>query len=178
MGYNPLGVETGVTPKRVTHFDYYLPVPEASNTFNHGYAYWNSTASNPSLRLDAVRREEEISDGAGNKSSITEFAYDDPFHSGNLTRKFRWDNTMAATAPALGSLSIANSQVLARHYDSNGNLTRIDAPEIPTRITYDAAGHFPIQVEIIRLHRQRAPDIDVLQRMVRFGARPTPITIL
>ena len=148
VDYNPNGIENGVTPKRITHFDYYLVVPEASNTSNHGNAYWNSTASNPSLRLNAVHRK-EISDGAGNNSSVTEFGYDNPFGSGNLTTEARWNNfsDLSTAAPGLGGLDASNSQVLTRHYDSYGNLRQIDEPEVPTSIAYDADGPFPVTVE-------------------------------
>ena len=150
VSYDPSGPETGSTPKRITQFTYNASVPDAvTNTYN-AYEYWNPhfypLAPGEARRLDAVARK-EVSDGSGNKAAVTEMVYDDPFRAGNVTSELHWDSVKSASAPGLGGLSTANSQVLTRAYDGYGNVTDFYEPQIRTHISYDGTGSVPTRVD-------------------------------
>jgi len=113
-------------------------------------AYWNP--HNTSLwptgtarRLNAVKRR-KISNGS-TAYAATEYTYDSPYSRGNVTAEKRWDSVKSPSLPALGQLSLSNSQVLSRVYDSYGNLTDIYEPEVRTHITYDAAANVVTRVD-------------------------------
>ena len=127
---------------RTTALTYWVTTGAASVETDNTAAYWHPSAQQ---RLNAVRRR-EIGPGL---VAVTEYDYDDPYTSGNLTAEKRWDDVKpaSATAPALGTLSPANARVVTRAYDTKGNLTDIYAPDIRTHITYDAQKNYPIRVE-------------------------------
>jgi uncharacterized protein RhaS with RHS repeats len=150
VSYNPGGPETGSGSRRITQFVYHAAVPDAVTNTYSPHEYWNPhlyplTPGGP-RRLNAVRRK-EVSDGSGNRAAVVEFTYDNPFGAGNVISEQRWDSVKSATAPALGTLSPANSQVLTRSYDGYGNVTDFYEPEIRTHITYDPMGAVPTRVE-------------------------------
>jgi RHS repeat-associated protein len=146
------GIENGSIVGRITSSSYWTPAPASVDTITNDWReYWypHTYSGAPELprRLNAVRR---VDVGVpGSNYSANEFVYDNPYTTGNLITEYRWNNfsDLSTTAPGLGALTASNSQVLTRHYGPFGNLTQIDEPEIPTRITYDSVGHFPIQVE-------------------------------
>ena len=146
VNYNPNGPETGGVPRRSTQWRYFASVPDATTLTSSPYAYWNPHTPGSVRRLDAVQRK-EISDGSGNKAAVTEFVYDDAFRAGNVTSELHWDSVKSASAPGLGSLSAADSQVLQRSYDGHGNITDFYEPEIRTHITYDGTGSVPVRVD-------------------------------
>lgn len=147
--FDSAGPETGGTVKRITQFTYYADVPDYTSTANDPESYWmphfSPLAPTQQRRLNALRRK-EVSDGPGATVAVTEFDYDDRYRSGNLTTTQNWDSVKSPSAPGLGGLNGANSQVLTRSYDSHGSLSDIYEPEVRTHITYDSFG-FPIRVE-------------------------------
>jgi len=146
VNYNPNGPENGTVPRRTTQWTYFSGVPDATTINFSAYEYWNPHLAGLARRLDAVQRK-EILDGSGDRVAVTEFAYDDAFSTGNVTSELHWDNVKSAAAPGLGSLSVANSQVLIRSYDGYGNITDFYEPEIRTHIAYDGTGSVPIRVD-------------------------------
>ena len=147
--YDPSGPENGSTVDRITEFTFHAAVSDYKSGANLAKAYWNPHFSplspGQSRRLDAVRRK-EVRDASGAVVAASEFDYDDAFGSGNVTAAKNWDSVKSLSAPGLGALNGANSQVLTRSYDSHGNLSDIYEPEVRTRITYDAFG-FPVHVD-------------------------------
>src|SRR5205823_3263825 len=97
-------------------------------------------------------REQVCATICGTPIAVTEFYYDNPNTSGNLTQQFKWDDQKSGVIPQ-GSLSVSNSQVLNRAYDTAGNLTDIYAPEIRTKISYGSIlgasgpGPYPTSVQ-------------------------------
>ena len=90
-----------------------------------------------------------MSDGA-TTFAATEFVYDNAYTTGNVTQEKRWDDVKSSAVPA--TLSATSAQVLTRSYDSRGNVTEIQAPDVHTRINYGSApnvtgpGPYPTQV--------------------------------
>jgi RHS repeat-associated protein len=150
VGFNPSGPEAGSSVRRTKQFTYYAEVPNYSSAADDPEAYWNAHFSPLLLgqprRLDALRRK-ETRDGVGAIAAVTEFDYDDPYRSGNVTAEKRWDSVKSPSPPGLGSLNSSNSQVLTRSYGAYGNLEDIYAPEVRTHITYDSSGSFPTRVD-------------------------------
>ena len=146
VNYSPNGAENGIVPRRTTQWTYFSRVPGATTINSSPYEYWNPHAPGLARRLDAVQRK-EVLDGSGNSAAVTEFLYDDAFSTGNVTSELHWDSVKSAAAPGLGSLSVANSQVLTRSYDGYGNITDFYEPEIRTHIAYDGTGSVPIRVD-------------------------------
>ena len=126
----------GSTIKRKTQMDYYVPAS--------AYPYWNEHVTSiwptgTSRRLNAVQRQ-TVYEGASTPKAATEYIYDNPYSKGNVIEEKHWDSAKSASLPSLGNMSIYNSQVLTRSYDSYGNLTDKYEPEVRTHITYDPTG--------------------------------------
>jgi len=146
------GAEVNGTVRRTKAYTYYTQVPDANAVSDHAFAYWKPHVPlypDPLLprRLDAVFRE-QICDGLCNPNNtttkaVTEFAYDDPFLTGNVTAEKRWNSERAASVPAAGGLNENNAQVLTRTYDAKGNLTELTGHQVHTKLTYDAMPGFP-----------------------------------
>jgi RHS repeat-associated protein len=150
VGYDGSGPESGVVAKRTTQLTYHAVVSDYTSMNSIDMAYWkphfSPLAETDPRRLDAVRRK-ETRDGANAIAAVSEFDYDDPYGSGNLTANKNWDSEKSSSAPGLGSLNSSNSQVLARSYDSYGNLENIYAPEVATHVAYDPSGSYPTLVQ-------------------------------
>ena len=152
VGYSQTGPEPPGVQKRRTVLTYWVDVDAYNLSGNDtGPYYFNSHGSpfvpGQARRLDALRRR-EIRDGMnGAIVAVTEFTYDDPYRSGNVTVESRWDSVKSPGAPGLGGLFNWNSQVLTRFYGAYGNLRDIYDPEVRTHISYDPTGSFPTRVD-------------------------------
>jgi RHS repeat-associated protein len=137
-GFGMMGVPTGVPPaslhkpKRVMLNTYYRPTQNASvaNPANEP----NSYSRFSSTRLRNALAATEVRDGSGATLSRSEFTYDNPETTGNLTLQRSWDSARAALPeprPAGHFLEDSNSISVRREYDDNapdpalrhGNLT-------------------------------------------------------
>ncbi len=132
--------------KLVQTFHHEAPADEAdSATVNDDSSgYWRPHATpwtdfDEPRRLNAVERREIWGTGTTPKA-VSEFAYDDPYRSGNVTKEVRWDNVQPASATTPLNEGLSQVLVRGRHPSANGNLTSISAPEIPTVVTYDRLG--------------------------------------
>jgi RHS repeat-associated protein len=140
------------TLKRKTTYNYY--VSATANSQDYPNAYWNVHntsiwAAGTSRRLNAVKRQ-TIFDGSSNPKAATEYVYDSPYNTGNVTSQIQWDNTRLASLPALGStptLPTTQSKVTTFAYDSYGNLTDKYESGVQTHITYDANRALVMQVD-------------------------------
>jgi hypothetical protein len=115
--------------------------------------YYNPTISNldPNYRLKGLIKSTEIRDGGGTAASRTEFFYDDPNTTGNLTETRSWSSTKGGYSNPLSSGNSISSFV---QYDQYGNATKTtDARGTETLITYGnvtgpngaVSGLFPTQ---------------------------------
>jgi len=132
----PTGIPAGAVLKRVTTSTLARPTADASDSSsNNTDSYWNASA--PSLR-NAVAST-EVSNGSATLSR-TEFTYDDPATTGNLTQQKSWDSTKGAlTNPLTGGNSIS----VSTQYDSYGNPTlNTDARGYQTQFVYGNVGGF------------------------------------
>ena len=127
--------------KLVQTFHHAAPADEADSASveDNEKGYWRPHATpwtnfDQPRRLNAVKRR-EIWGTETTPEAVSEFAYDEPYRSGNVTREVRWDDVQAASATT--PLNEGLSQVLVRNYHANGNLRSISAPEIPTAVAYD-----------------------------------------
>jgi RHS repeat-associated protein len=140
----PTGIPASAPLKRVVVNKYYNPTPDASNattTDPDSYCYANSS------RLRGAVQWSEIRDPS-QPTSRTEFTYDDPSMTGNLTLQRNWDTTkgpLAGTTQDDFRLGAGNSISLQREYDDNtpnpaqrfGNLTlSVDANGNRTKYAY------------------------------------------
>ena len=150
VGYDSSGPEVGSTVKRTTQQIYYAESPDYASASDDPQAYWNVHYSplqaGQSRRLNAVQRK-EVRDGSGTIAAVTEFEYDDPYRTGNVTAEKRWDSVKSPGAPGPGALNSSNAQVLRRSYGASGNIEDIYEPEVRTHITYDATGSVPTRVD-------------------------------
>lgn len=130
------GVVSGVppgTPLRTTAMTYWSdnadatspPVQTAPNAywFNFGLAF-----------KGAVKRSTVSGSGT---TGVTDFTYDNPSTTGNVTKEARWDSTRAATPTDTTVLSRANNNAIVwdRNW-SHGNLTDETDPDGQT-VLYD-----------------------------------------
>ncbi|HEU4932648.1 MAG TPA: HNH/ENDO VII family nuclease [Pyrinomonadaceae bacterium] len=128
---NAGGIPAGSTPTRVTVTTYHNATPDATNnTTDTGAAYWYTNA--PSLRTASASNE--IQTGTGQRLTRTEFTYDDPFTTGNLTKQTSWDSSKGVyTNPLLTSNSIS----VSTQYNQYGMPTLItDARQVQTEYIY------------------------------------------
>jgi RHS repeat-associated protein len=132
--------------KKRTTATYYNAIPDAtdSTTFS-GNVYYASSA--PQL-LNALKAS-EISAGEG-ALSRSEFFYDNPLTTGNLTQQKSWDSSRGGYSNPLTS---SNSISVAMQYNSLGNPTLMtDARGVQTHLTYGPISGFadlyPTQTEM------------------------------
>jgi RHS repeat-associated protein len=121
------------------------PEPQDPNNFENDPVYQSQYASwisSPVMhpRLNEVRRR-TIRNGCNVAAAVSEYVYNT---KGNVIEERRWDSAKippGQTAPPISQeLTAANAQILTRGYDSQGNLTNIYEPEIPTVNYYLANG--------------------------------------
>ncbi len=116
----------------------------AINVTDTPLGYWRPHATpwtdfDEPRRLNAVKRREIWGTGT-TPEAVSEFAYDDPYRSGNVTREVRWDDVRAASATTPLNEGLSQVLVRGRHPSGNGNLTSVSAPEIPTAVVYKPLG--------------------------------------
>jgi RHS repeat-associated protein len=135
---------SAVLKKRTTS-TYYNETPDATDsTTNSGSVYYASIAP----QLLTAQKDTEIS--AGGAALIrTEFFYDNPLTTGNLTQRKSWDSTKGAYTNPLGS---ANSISVVTQYNQYGSPTLMkDANGIQTEFFYGLVGSvsdlYPTQIK-------------------------------
>ena len=90
----PAAIPQGATPKRVTASGYYAATPDAADsTTDDPDAYHRPT----SPRLRSAVAFTEVSDGAEQVLSRTEFTYDNPATTANLAEQRSWDSHKGGT---------------------------------------------------------------------------------
>lgn len=107
--------------KRVTLNSYNNPTPDSSTPGNHANAYWNVAPSGgyTTLTLNAIASKEIRATATGAVQARTEFSYDNPATTANLTVTRSWDSTKGAvTTPLTSGNSIATTNQYATY--SNG----------------------------------------------------------
>ena len=142
---SPTGIPAGAVLKRVTTNNYVAATPDASDSSsNDADSYWNSTS--PSLKN--IIAATEVSNGS---TAVTrsEFFYDNPATTGNLTQQKSWDSTKGAYS---NPLAAGNSISTTTQYNQYGSPTlTTDARGVQTQIVYGSVGGFtdlyPTQVK-------------------------------
>jgi len=98
-------------------------------------------------------QREETRNGTGTTLAATEFQYDCPYTSGNVTEERRWDSQKASSVPGRGGIDGASAVILNRAYDIYGNLIAIDGTAVATHLTYagipgsSGPGPYPTTIE-------------------------------
>jgi len=143
----------GLTPSRVTVTAYNNPTPDATNSSSDSSnAYWNPSA--PTLRSAASSTE--VRNGSGLRFARSEFSYDNPSTTGNLTQKMSWDSTKGPVNSSSPYLTTANSISISNQYAnwSSGQTGKLiqttDGRGTQTSLTYDSVGGFdlyPTQIQ-------------------------------
>jgi RHS repeat-associated protein len=158
--YNrPTGIPAGATVKRVTANTLYHPTPDASNNSTDDPDVYHRTTA-PRLRnvVESTEVRPNLSGGAA--VARTEYFYDNPSTTGNLTEQKSWDSTKGVlTQP----LSPTNSISVTHAYDLYGNRLRttdargnVQNPTVYSRTEYvygdiDGQGHtnlYPTQIRV------------------------------
>ena len=132
--------------KLVQTFHHEAPADEADSASveDNEKGYWRPHATpwtnfDQPRRLNAVKRR-EIWGTETTPKAVSEFAYDDPYRSGNVTREVSWDDVQPASATTPLNEGLSQVLVRGRHPSGNGNLTSISVPEIPTVVFYKPLG--------------------------------------
>jgi RHS repeat-associated protein len=125
--------------KRLSTTSYFNQTPDASDsTTNNPNVYSKGT----SPRLRSLVAANEVGTGS-QVQARSEFTYDDPNLTGNITQAKRWDSTKAAYS---NPLTTANSIATSNQYEAwasgaIGKLVRTtDARGIQTKFTYGTVG--------------------------------------
>ncbi|MEK7831692.1 MAG: RHS repeat domain-containing protein, partial [Acidobacteriota bacterium] len=146
VGDLPTGIPGGLTPKRVTLNTYNNPTPDFSTPGNHANAYWNVAPAGgyTTLTLNAIESKETRATAAGAVQARTEYAYDDPATTANVTVARSWDSTKGAvTTPLTSGNSIATTNQYGTY--SNGATGKLiktfDAKNLATGYTYGDIGN-------------------------------------
>jgi RHS repeat-associated protein len=144
------GIPAGLTPKRITKTNYYNSTPDASytsTTENVLNGYWNSSAITSKKSVASV----EVQNSSGQIVSRSEFTYDNPDTTSNLTQTKIWDSHKnGVNQPYSNPLTASNSISTTAQYDQYGNPTQTtDAKGTISTITYGAVngytGLYPTQ---------------------------------
>jgi RHS repeat-associated protein len=152
----PTGLPSGVQPVRVTVNKYYNPTPDASDPTDDPDIYYRPE----SPRFKNALKSAEVQNGSGVVLARTEYTYDDPSITANLTLQKSWDSTKGAVSDPLTS---SNSISVSHQYDSYGNPTfSTDARGIQSQFIYDtdslyvtetrAAINTPVQRTTLQQH--------------------------
>jgi RHS repeat-associated protein len=132
-GGHPTGIPGAATLKRVTVNTYYNPTPDATDTTTDDPDVYHK-ATSPNLKKAIASSETRSAFSAGSAISRTEFFYDSPGSTGNLTLKRSWDSTRGGIS---SPLTAANSISISHQYDPYGNLTHtIDPKNVTTWFVY------------------------------------------
>ncbi len=150
-GY-PTGVPGGTPVKKVTVSEYFNPTPDSSNTGTDDPNVYHKNLPLRPLNLVASS-ENRSTTSKGNVFSRTEYTYDNPGSTGNLTSQRSWDSFKGGTARVITRpLNDNNSIALTHTYGEHGNLTSTtNATGCTTNFTYDAingvANLYPTKIE-------------------------------
>lgn len=131
------GIPIGITPVRITENAYYNQTEDATNTTtNNPNSYWNTTA--PLIRNALASTK--VTKANGEVVAYSEFGYDNPATTGNLTESKSWDSSKGSLSYPL---TLSNAVITTAQYDQYGNPTlQTDAKGNQTQITYGAVGGF------------------------------------
>jgi len=114
--------------------------------FRFNFAYWNVAPSGgfTTLTLNAIASKEIRATAAGAVQARTEFSYDNPATTANVTVTRSWDSTKGAvTTPLTGGNSIATTNQYATYSNgATGKLVKtFDANNVATGYTYGDIGN-------------------------------------
>jgi RHS repeat-associated protein len=146
---NPLGIPGGLTPKRVTLNTYNNATPDCSTPGNHANAYWNIAPPGgyTTLALNAIASKEIRTATGGTVQARTEYTYDDPATTANLTVTRNWDSEKGPLKPSPLLLDGTNSIAVTNQYGTystgaTGKLIKaIDANGVATSYSYGDIGN-------------------------------------
>ena len=129
----PTGIPAAAALKRIVSNDYYSPTPDADISTFDADAY--SQPSSPRLRVST--KSKQISD-LSQQFARSEFFYDAPTTTGNLTEQRDWDSTKGAYS---SPLTTSNSISVSHLYDVYGNRTiSTDARGVQSKLIYGTVG--------------------------------------
>ena len=128
----PIWTLSGVTFAKTVVNQYWTPTPDATQSADDANLYIKDTS--PHYR--GAVKSAEVQSPSGTLSR-TEFFYDDPTTTANLTQQKTWSSGMGGHSSPLSS---SNSISVTTTYDSYGNpVTQTDPLGIQTHLTYDAS---------------------------------------
>jgi len=132
---------SSLVPARVTNTSYKNPTVSAEDgNSEQSNAYWN-LAAKPIRNLPASSEVQGYLNGNPFVVARTEFEYDQPNSTGNLTRKTSWDSSKGAYSNPLCTdpgLCAVNSISILTQYNAYGSPTLVtDARGFQTKIDYD-----------------------------------------
>jgi RHS repeat-associated protein len=145
----PTGIPGGLTPMRVTLNTYNNATPDCSTPGNHANAYWNIAPPGgyTTLTLNAIASKEIRTAAGGTVHARTEYTYDDPATTANLTVTRNWDSEKGPLKPSPPLLDGTNSIAVTNQYGTystgaTGKLIRaIDANGVATSYSYGDIGN-------------------------------------
>jgi YD repeat-containing protein len=146
---SPTGIPSAPPPRRTTLNTYNNPSPDSSTPGNHANAYWNVAPSGgyTTLALNAIASNEIREVAGGLVKARTEYAYDNPATTANLTVTRNWDSEKGPLNPSPPLLDASNSIAVTNQYGTystgaTGKLIRtIDANGVATSYTYGDIGN-------------------------------------
>ncbi|MBI2685207.1 MAG: RHS repeat protein [Acidobacteria bacterium] len=136
FGRDTLGVPnsapTSGTVLRTALYDYYFETQPAAMLPPLDYeqtdanAYWR----NYGLRVKGAKKRTTVKGASGIEESATDFFYDSPGTTANLTSEAKWDNSNGAVLPPAGGLSrLAGNAEVTDYTWTAGNLTGSTGPD-------------------------------------------------
>jgi hypothetical protein len=117
------------------------------NTYHLSDSGTNHYSNPNSPPLRNALKSTEVQDGSGTVLSYSEFTYDSPTTTGNLTQSKTWDSNKG-NLPLTNPPAMPNYISTTNQYDSSGNLTNaFDGKGNQTKFTYDANQLYPTRIE-------------------------------
>ncbi|HKO41652.1 MAG TPA: hypothetical protein VJU84_00055 [Pyrinomonadaceae bacterium] len=140
----PTGIPGGAALKRVTTNTYHNPTPDASDgSTDDPDVYHKSTSS----QIKNAIASSEVSNGS-QVLARTEFSYDNPSTTGNLTQQKSWDSTKGGYSNPLGANSIS---VTTQYNQYGGAILTTDARGYQTQLVYGSVSGvtdlYPTQIK-------------------------------
>ncbi len=142
----PTGIPGGAALKRVSLNTYNNATSDSSIPGNHANAYWNLVPTNgyTSLVLNAVASKEVRPTVGGTIQARTEYTYDNPATTANLTITRSWDSAKGAInqSPAYSTWIATTNQYGTYFTGTTGKLIKtFDANNVATSYTYGDIGN-------------------------------------
>lgn len=133
----PTGIPGGATLKRLTVNTYHNPSPSASAPrSNNSYVYYHPS----SIWMRKAVASIEVRSSPTQAVARTEYDYDNPATTANVTVQRSWDSTKGAYS---NPLAAANSVSTSTQYNAYGSPTlSTDARGTQTQYTYGAVGGY------------------------------------